>query len=77
MQIYTLPKTWDAKKFAVRYGLNALQGDFYINAEGQLVVFPPLLDDPPIFENADPPKPPKPTIDEIVTRIEALEIKVK
>ena len=59
MRTYTLPGPglWDAKKFAVRYNLNALKPDFYVNGEGLLVVFPALSDDPPIFEQPDPPAP--------------------
>ena len=51
------PGLWDAKKFAVRYNLNALKPDFYVNGEGLLVVFPTLPDDPPIFDLPDPPIP--------------------
>ena|SRR3990167_5114975 len=51
--IYTLPPIWDAKKFATRYGLDS-EKDFYVNGEGDLVVFPALPDDPPIFEPPDP-----------------------
>jgi hypothetical protein len=51
---YTLPSIWDARKFALRYGLNSLGNDFYVNSEGKLVVFPTLPDDPPVFEPPDP-----------------------
>jgi hypothetical protein len=53
MKNYTLPPIWDAKKFADRYGLDK-DRDFYINASGQLIVFPVLPNDPPIFEATDP-----------------------
>lgn len=49
----TPPPIWDAKKFAARYGLD-FNKDFYVDADGQLVVFPTLPDDPPIFEAPDP-----------------------
>jgi hypothetical protein len=71
-----LPPIWDARKFALRYELD-FRTDFYINGLGELVVLPVLADDPPIFELPDPPRIPRPTIDEIVARIEALELKVK
>ena len=54
MKIYDLPLVWDAAKFAMRYGLDAIHGEFYVNGEGKLVVFPTLPDDPPIFEAPDP-----------------------
>jgi len=56
MKTFMPPKVWDAKKFATRYGLNT-NADFYVDAEGLLVVFPDLPDDPPVFDLPDPPKP--------------------
>lgn len=57
MTIWDLPGPglWDARKFATRYGLNSLAGDFYVNGEGKLVVRPTLPDNPPIFEAPDSP----------------------
>lgn len=54
MAIFDLPPPglWDARKFALRYGLNPF-ADFYINGEGKLVVRPVLPDNPPIFEPPD------------------------
>jgi hypothetical protein len=69
MQTFELPKVWDARKFAARYGLDYLK-DFYVNAEGLLVVFPNIPDDPPIFEASDPPVE-KPTVDEELAAIKA------
>ena len=77
MKIYDLPLVWDAAKFAARYGLDAIHGEFYVNGEGKLAVFPNLPDDPPIFDPPDPPGPPKPTLDELAARVAALEAKVR
>lgn len=52
MRTYTLPASWDALKFATRYSLDR-NSDFYVDSTGQLVVFPVLPDDPPIFELPD------------------------
>ena len=71
MKIYTLPLSWDARKFAIRYNLNRDQ-DFYVDGEGKLVVFPVLPDDPPIFELPDPPGPTeKELLDQRLTAIES------
>ena len=55
MKVYTLPLIWDAGKFATRYGLNPIRGDFYVDGDGRLVVFPVLPDNPPIFDAPDDP----------------------
>ena len=65
MRTYTLPAVWSAKKFRIRYNLNPNQ-DFYVNANGELVVFPTLPDDPPIFEPSDP-LPPRRVTSGVVT----------
>lgn len=53
MRTYTLPSSWDAVKFAVRYNLNP-NFDFWVDAHGDLIVRPTLPDDPPIFEAPAP-----------------------
>ena len=52
-----MPKDFDGGKFAKRYGLDALKGDFSI-AYDMLIVKDEtkITDDPPIFEAPDPPK---------------------
>lgn len=80
MKSFTPPQIWDGKKFAARYGLNFNQ-DLYVDGDGNLVVFPVLPDDPPIFELSDPPGPTKEQILEqeiaqIKTRLTLLETKV-
>ena len=55
MRTYPLPISWSALKFAARYQLNT-HVDFYV-AGDNLVVFPKLQDDPPIFDLPDPPGP--------------------
>jgi hypothetical protein len=69
MTTHKLPDIWDAKKFALRYGLN-FQSDFYVNGKGELVVFPDLPDNPPIFEEPDPVVI-KPTVEEELASIKA------
>lgn len=76
MKVFILPETWDVAKFARRYHLDFRQ-DFYVDGIGQLVVFPLLPDDPPVFEASDPPTAPKPTVEDLIKRIETLESKVK
>ena len=66
MKVYPKPAQFDGHKFELRYGLSAIQGDFYDDGEGFLHVLKTLSDDPPIFE---PPDPPRPTI---ISQIDAL-----
>jgi hypothetical protein len=56
MKTYDLPSIWSASKLIGRYNLN-FNTDFYIDANGKLVVIPDfkITDDPPIFEPPDPP----------------------
>jgi len=53
MKTYPMPINFDGAKFATRYGLNALAGDFWSDGES-LHVPDGLPDDPPIFEAPDP-----------------------
>ena len=53
MKKYSVPVNWSAEKFTTRYSLNR-DKDFYIDADRQLIIFPTLPDDPPIFEVSDP-----------------------
>ena len=74
------PVNWDAEKFRVRYSLNR-DTDYYVDADSFLVVFPALPDDPPIFEQADPPGPTEKQILEqrlasIESRLTTVESKV-
>lgn len=49
MKTYPMPAQFDGDKFADRYHLNTLQGDFF--SDGTLLHVPDNLpDDPPIFE---------------------------
>ena len=74
MKIFDTPNTqWDGLKFAARYGYIPLEGKYYVNGEGKLVVPDDFPDEVPIFEAPDAPKPPKPTVDELIARIELLE----
>lgn len=74
MNIYTLPLSWDARKFALRYNLN-FNTDFYVNTNAQLVVFPRLPDDPPIFDVPDPPSIPLAVrLDAVLTVAELIPI---
>jgi hypothetical protein len=55
---YPMPKDFSGRKFAARYGLDTLNGDFW--ADDQFLYIRDgitLPDDPPIFETPDPPKP--------------------
>lgn len=49
---YDLPISWDAKKFATRYGLDSFK-DFYVRGS-KIVVIRQLPDDPPIFDLPSP-----------------------
>ena len=64
---------FDGEKFAARYGLDAVNGDFSMNGN-VLTVIPDHLvtDDPPIFEPPDPPGPTeKELLEQRLTKIEA------
>lgn len=53
MKQYPMPKEFDGGKFASRYGLSTLRGDFW--SDGIWLYVPDNLpDDPPIFEPPDP-----------------------
>ena len=54
MKIYPKPTAFDGAKFAARYGLNAIRGDFWDDGNGFLHVPDGLPDDPPIFDPPDP-----------------------
>jgi len=55
MKTYPMPNVFDGAKFAVRYGLSAIHGDFW--SDGVLLHVPDgLPDDPPIFEAPDLPQ---------------------
>lgn len=47
---------FDGVKFAARYGLSAMRGEFFIDADGMLN-FPDSVIANPILETVDPPKP--------------------
>src|SRR5690348_8393010 len=55
MKRYPLIPNFSGAKFAARYGLNALLGDFFVDVERQLNVPHTLPDDPPIQEVSDSP----------------------
>ena len=58
MKSWTVNGPFDGAKFAARYGLNSLAGDFSMN--GNVLTVRPdfkVTDDPPIFEPSDPPLP--------------------
>ena len=58
MKSWIVVVPFDGAKFAARYGLDALAGDFSMN--GNVITVKPdhlITDDPPIFEPPDPPKP--------------------
>ena len=77
MKTYRLPPSWSPTKFASRYGLNR-DRDFYVNGGGDLVVFPVLVDDPPIIELPDvviPKRPIDEELSEIKGRLIALEVR--
>ena len=54
---YPMPTVFSSIKFAARYGLSAINGDFFVDGKGMLNVPDNLRDDPPIFELPDPPQP--------------------
>lgn len=53
MKQYKPPALWDAVKFAKRYGLNTLKGDFFIDGNGMVNVPDNLPDNPPVFDLQD------------------------
>lgn len=55
MKQYALIANFDGAKFATRYGLSALRGDFFVDSTGLLNVPDNLPDDPPIQEVTDDP----------------------
>lgn len=65
MKRYPLIPNFDGSKFAARYGLNSLAGDFYVDGDRMLVV-PDSLPDNPIQEECDP-RPPS-----IISEIDSL-----
>lgn len=58
MKKYPVIANFDGAKFAARYGLSSMRGEFFIDADGQLNVPDTLPDTPPVQEVCDPPKPP-------------------
>lgn len=64
MKTWPKPADFDGEKFAMRYGLSAIDGDFGVTfADGVEMVYVKdrflrrITDNPPIFEAPDPPKP--------------------
>jgi hypothetical protein len=55
MKRYALIADFSGAKFAARYGLNPIAGDFFVDGDGMLVVPDNLPDDPPIQETVDSP----------------------
>lgn len=71
---WNLPPSWDARKFATRYGLkNDLQAEFY-TLDGKLFLRDGVTipDDPPIFEPPDPFVP-QPTIFDLIIKLDKLQ----
>ena len=63
MQTWVKPQDFDGAKFAARYGLSGIDGDFGVTfVDGVEVVYVKdafihlITDDPPIFEPPDPPQ---------------------
>ena len=76
MKSWALPSIWDARKLAIRYGLNN-ETDFLVR-EGFITIFPSIPDDPPIFEPPDPPGPTeKELLEQRLTKIETDIIDLK
>jgi len=66
MKRYPMPVPFSGAKFASRYELSSLKGDFW--SDGEFLYVPDNLpDDPPIFEAPDPPKP------NVKTRLDAVK----
>ncbi len=53
MKKFPKPAQFDGAKFAARYGLDAIAGDFFVDGEGMLNV-PDSVPDNPVFEAPDP-----------------------
>lgn len=56
MKTHILPAQFDGAKFAARYSLNSLVGDFFVDGDN-LLHYPDLVPDEPIFDPPDPPQP--------------------
>jgi len=54
MKRYPLISNFDGAKFGARYGLKPIEGKFFVDGDGMLVVPEGLPDDPPIQETCDP-----------------------